>query len=226
MASLAPSFHHWQADQGIRLGNEIALMLGCLKLDIHAELECLKQQSALALMSAELDNGVISQPVIDWEYATNPFLPQDPLAALENGEFSTDVEVLLGTNHDEGLLITQIITQLDHYFFDWVINNWDIWGPVLLFHKHALEVSPDDTGRAYEVLEYYCGTVDVTTQHIVNMTEMFTDSYFLFGVTKYIDDYHLRHSSKPIYQYINTHHNEKNQVQCQRKKSTSNPYLR
>merc|ERR1711971_1329360 len=34
----------------------------------------------------------------------------------------------------------------------------------------------------------------------------------LFGVTKYIDDYHLRHSSKPIYQYINTHHNEKNQV--------------
>ena len=76
MASLAPSFHHWQADQGIRLGNELALMLGCLNIDIHEELECLKQQSPLALQAVELDNGVISQPVIDWDYASNPFLPQ------------------------------------------------------------------------------------------------------------------------------------------------------
>jgi len=62
------------------------------------------------------------------------------------------------------------------------------------------------------ILEHYCGTRDVTVDHIVNMTDMFTDSFFLYGVTKYIDDYHLKFSSKPVYQYINTYHNENYQA--------------
>ena len=37
---------------------------------------------------------------------------------------------------------------------------------------------------------------------------MSTDAAFLYGITKYIDDYHLTYSSKPIYQYVNTYHNE------------------
>ena len=62
------------------------------------------------------------------------------------------------------------------------------------------------------MLEYYCGTTDVTPDHIVNMTDMFTDSFFLFGITKYIDEYHLQFSTKPVYQYMNSYHNENYQV--------------
>ena len=92
------------------------------------------------------------------------------------------------------------------------MNYWDIWGPILLFNKHALETTDEDREKANIVLKYYCGTTNVTEEHIGNITEMFTDSWFLYGITKYIDDFHLKYSNKPIYQYINTHHNEKNQV--------------
>ena len=66
--------------------------------------------------------------------------------------------------------------------------------------------------QAYDVLEHYCGTTDVHYGHIPNMTTMFTDSFFLYGVTKYIDDYHLKYSSKPVYHYINSYQNENYQV--------------
>ena len=71
--------------------------------------------------------------------------------------------------------------------------------------------------QAYDVLEHYCGTTDVHYGHIPNMTTMFTDSFFLYGVTKYIDDYHLKYSSKPVYHYINSYHNENYQVRIQQK---------
>ena len=212
MAALAPSFHHWAGEQGVRLGRELALLLGCWSLDPRQELACLRQQSPYALQAAELDNGIISQPVVDWDWAAQPFLPQDPLTALENGDFNTDVEILLGTNMNEGLLITQIILFADNLFFNTMINYWDLWGPLLLFHKHALEITAEDSAKAHEVLEHYCGTQTVTEDHIANITEMFTDSFFLYGVTKYIDDYHLQHSSKPVYHYINSYHNDNHQV--------------
>ena len=213
MGALAPSYHHWQSEQGIRLGNELALMLGCLSFNIREELQCLKNQTAFSLQAAELDNGIISQPVIDWEFAADPFLPRDPLQALEEGEFATDVEILLGTNSHEGLLLTEVILNFNNIFFDiFMGNNWNIWGPILLLHKHALGITKEDSELSYVILEHYCGTRDVTVDHIVNMTDMFTDSYFLYGVTKYIDDYHLKFSSKPVYQYMNTYHNEKYQA--------------
>ena len=213
MGALSPSFHHWQPEQGIRFGNEVALVLGCLNIDIHKELECLKTKSPLALLEMELADGIISQPVIDSDFSANPFFPKDPLEILENGEFTTDVEILMGSNNNEGILLTEFITGFDHLLFNTITNNWDIWGPLLLFHKHYLEISEDDVQKAYYVLEHYCGTVDVTTDHIVNMTEMFTDSYFLYGITKYIDDYHLKYSSKSLYQYMNSYHNDEYQVQ-------------
>ena len=212
MGALSPSFHHWQPEQGIRFGNEVALVLGCLNIDIHKELECLKTKSPLALLEMELADGVISQPVIDTDFSSNPFFPKDPMEILENGEFNTDVEILMGSNKNEGILLTEFITGFDHLLFNTITNNWDIWGPLLLFHKHYLEISEEDVEKAFNVLEHYCGTVDVTTDHIVNMTEMFTDSYFLYGISRYIDDYHLKYSSKPLYQYINSYHNEEYQV--------------
>ena len=99
------------------------------------------------LQAAELDNGVISQPAVDGEYASAPFLPVDPLEVLDKGDFVTDVEILLGTNSHEGLLITQIITELHTLFFQWVVDNWAIWGPMLLFHKHALEITAVDSAK-------------------------------------------------------------------------------
>ena len=66
--------------------------------------------------------------------------------------------------------------------------------------------------QAWRVLEFYCGTRNVTQEHMTNITQMFTDSLMRFSITKYIDDYHLQHSSKPVFQYINHYINEEHQV--------------
>ena len=212
MGGLAPSYHHWTGQQATRLGNELAILLNCFSLNIREELECMKTRSPLALMTAELENGVISQPVVDADYADDPFLPLDPSTAFQSGDFATDVDVMFGSNKNEGLLLTEVILGFDNLLFNTILHHWDVWGPLLLFHKHALEISADDISKAYKVLEHYCGTYEPTPEHITNMTDMFTDSFFLFGITKYIDDYHLEYSTRPLYNYINTYHNERYQV--------------
>ena len=42
MAALSPSFHHWEGEQGVRLGNDLALLLGCWSRDPRQELDCMR----------------------------------------------------------------------------------------------------------------------------------------------------------------------------------------
>ena len=46
----------------------------------------------------------IRMPVLDYTYSTNPFIPADPWLLLAEGSFSSDVEVMLGTNQEEGII--------------------------------------------------------------------------------------------------------------------------
>ena len=170
MAALAPAFHHWAPKQASRLGNEIAIGLGCFNLDINRQIQCMKEVSPLALSGAEFANGLISQPVFDRDYLDQPFFPIDPAKALETGHFTQDVDVLLGCNAHDGLLATQIIIGFNNLFFNTFFNNWDRLGPVLLFHKHTYEVSEKDKEMANLVLAHYTGTLNVTTDHIPNIT--------------------------------------------------------
>ena len=212
MAALAPSFHHWQPHQASRLGNELAIMVGCFNLNIEKQIACMKSVSPLALDGVEFANGLISQPVFDRDYASQPFFPLEPVTALESGHFTRDVDILLGSNSHEGLLVTQILIGFDHMFFNTLMENWESLGPVLLFQKHTFEVTERDKEMAHQVVSHYCGTLNLTVDNIPDLTVMATDSAFLYAITKYIDDFHLTYSSKPIYHYINTHHNDNFQV--------------
>ena len=213
MAALAPSFHHWQPHQASRLGNELAIMVGCFNLNIEKQIACMKSVSPLALDVVEFADGLISQPVFDRDYASQPFFPLEPALALETGHFTRDVDILLGSNSHEGLLVTQILIGFDHMFFNSMMDAWDeSLGPVLLFHKHTYEVTEKDREMARQVVSHYRGTLNLTTDNIPGLTVMATDSAFLYGITKYIDDFHQAFSSKPIYHYINTHHNDNFQV--------------
>ena len=212
MAALAPSFHHWQPHQASRLGNELAIMVGCFNLNIEKQIACMKSVSPLALDGVEFANGLISQPVYDRDYASEPFFPLEPVTALESGHFTRDVEILVGSNSHEGLLVTQILIGFDHLFFNSFLENWDTLGPILIFHKHRYEVTEIDREMARQVVSHYAGTLNLTVEDIPALTVMATDSAFLYGITKYIDDFHLSYSSKPVYQYINTHHNDIVQV--------------
>ena len=101
---------------------------------------------------------------------SHPFFPLDPVKALESGHFTQDVEILVGSNAHEGLLVTQILIAFDHMFFNGTLNNWDNLGPILLFHKHTYEVTDRDREMANLVLEHYCGTLDIKVDNIPQMT--------------------------------------------------------
>ena len=43
-------------------------------------------------------------PVIDSTYLETPFLPDDPATMLSNGDFPTDIDVMIGATKDEGII--------------------------------------------------------------------------------------------------------------------------
>ena len=205
---LAPGFHHWSEETAVRLGTEIAILVGCLMPGTSNRLACLRDTSAQALSLVEFENGVISQPVDDAGFASDPFFPVSVEEAWKTGQYNTEVELLIGTNREEGLLVSQLFL-LEPGLLVPIINiDWDIWGPLAILQKHYLEITPADSLLANTILETYTGvTADlVTMDHFDNVTNMLTDAYFQFGVHRLITS-HLEHSTKPLYNYLNTHVN-------------------
>ena len=43
-------------------------------------------------------------PVVDFTYLASPFLPDDPANMLRNGEFLSDIDVMIGATKDEGII--------------------------------------------------------------------------------------------------------------------------
>ena len=210
VGGLAPAFHEWSASQAVRYGNEVALLVGCIELDVDRRLACLRNVNAFTLSLVEFEDGVISQPVVDGTFSDKPFLPTQPEIAFKEGSFATEVDVLLGANLNEGLLFTQLVWGLPT-ILELFTANWKTWGPILILQKKYLEITEEDIAMADEILEYYCGSKNISMENIDQMTNMFTDAFFWYGVDKYID-FHIQHSSGSLFQYMNKHINDYAQV--------------
>jgi hypothetical protein len=64
----------------------------------------------------------------------------------------------VGANQNEGLLVTQLFYMLPP-LFDTLISQWDLFGPILILMRKALEITEEDILLAREVLEYYTGNI-------------------------------------------------------------------
>ena len=85
--------------------------------------------------------GIVWNAVPDGDFTSDPFLPTEPGKILYSGSFNHDVEIIIGTNKDEGLLfMTPYI--LDNTLLEDYKNNFDIYGPLALFNVYIkVEVS-------------------------------------------------------------------------------------
>ena len=121
--------------------------------------------------------------VPDYMFTTDPFIPGEIEELLENGEFNQDIEVIAGTNWDEGIL----------YFLSEIgdPSKWENWkedfetrGPQTLFNiGNASEITAKDLENAHKLLGYYVGTVDdINEENQYDMFKMLTDASFLYGV--------------------------------------------
>ena len=213
VGGLAPGFHHWQAEQAVKFGNEISLLAGCWHLFTENRLACLREVPAVTLSLLDFENGVISQPVDDSSYASDPFFPVPVVEAWTSGQFHAGVDLLIGCNREEGLLLTQLFLLDPTALVPFINTDWDVWGPLLLLHKHALETQAEDTALAHTILETYTGTTaqQVTMEHLANLTDMFTDTYFMYGTHRLLA-HHLEYSSGRLFTYVNSHVNSVGQA--------------
>ena len=79
------------------------------------------------------------KPVVD-DYATQPFLPKEPLILIEKGEFKR-VPVIIGSNKDEGLIFLNFNKNLRED----VMHNFDKYIPNTFLYR---ETDSHDEGTA------------------------------------------------------------------------------
>merc|ERR1719402_1655544 len=99
---------------------------------------------------------IMSQPVVDGDLdlSSPAFLPADPRALVESGEYLREVDLLLGVNSEEGILITQFLQALPA-LYPAVAAAWPTIGPFALFARHHTEATDLDRQLAEEVLGHY-----------------------------------------------------------------------
>ena len=134
--------------------------LGCE--DDESKLECLQQTEVGDIIAQFdlMDGGVVWYPFPDSRFSSDPFLPMVPEQMMSNGQFNKDIEVIIGSNADEGIL----------FFFDKILdpslweeyrNDFDINGPRVLFNiANKSDITGTDIEKAQKILEFYVGSKD------------------------------------------------------------------
>ena len=92
----SPSYHHFSEERATKYGKLAAAELGCLKLTLAATAECLRDKNVSSIYSVEFANELMSHPSIDLNHSDQPYLTAEPLELVSNGQYHTDVDVLIG----------------------------------------------------------------------------------------------------------------------------------
>ena len=105
------------------------------------------------------DLPLIWTPVIE-DFSPEPFLPKHPMDLLKSGEFNTDVEVVIGTNSDDGLFMVRDALNDSSLWPDYA-NGWDSAGTKALFGLvEDRDVSNDVVGKAEQARQFYVGAAN------------------------------------------------------------------
>ena len=199
VGGFSPAYHHYNEWQAVKYGNEASALVGCL--DPTTRVACLRRKKVSEVMTMDIRNELFSQPVVDGHFTSDPFLPDDPKQLIREGKYHQDVEILLGFNEEEGHMVTSIFEAFP-LLYSAMAAGWPVLGPFSLLGKHHTEMSEHDVHIVNEILVEYVGNVSaIKAENIEKITNMFTDSFFSYGINKFLD-LHLPKSRTKTYQYI------------------------
>ena len=162
------------------------------------------ENKLLCLQSQELQDLVNFQfwgPVPDVDFTSEPFLTAMPEQILASGPFNTDIEVIIGTNADEGLLGMFDVIKDPSKWKDFR-DNFDTEGPRRIFGlPYPQEITEQLVEKAHKVADFYVGGVEnFDEDHLDKIIDMWTDSGFLYSTYKMV--YFLTRWSIPTFQYV------------------------
>ena len=185
----------------VQYGELLSKALGCDHVD--DVLKCMQDQdlSNIFANADVMNGGTVWQAVPDHDFTSEPFMPGDPESLMSNGQFNKDIEVMAGTNTDEGILY--LLSPLsDPALWDDYKIIFEIKGPGYLFNiANISEVTELDVANTQEIVEYYVGSIEnINEEHKQGMIDMFTDASFLYGVHNGIN-YLLEYGVK-VFEYV------------------------
>ena len=208
--AINPSWGRNSKEQANTYGNMLLQALNCEGTPNNG-LDCLQSKSMDEVINAMFLNFnnppsiwpdvLVWVPVPDSDYISDPFLPEDPETLLKTGQFNTDVDVIIGSNSDEGLLILMNAMTNSSLWEDYQ-KDFEIGGTKTLFAiAQNDDITAKDIENANKLLKSYVGSVDEIDQsHGQNMIDMLTDSFFLFGTQKSIK--YMQDQGMNVYQYV------------------------
>ena len=199
----SPSYHHFDELRAAKYGLLAAGELGCLKLNISETAECLREKSVFSLLAVDLVNQLMSHPSIDLGHmGQQAYLPREPLYLITDGDYASEVDIMIGFDEDESICGTQIFLPAPD-LFTVVRELWSIVGPYMLLQKHTSEITEDDIQLSKDILNFYCGPLEqLDHTKFDNFTQMATDSFFWYGVHKFLD-LHLKQTTGNTFFYRN-----------------------
>jgi len=166
-----------------------AKLVGCSheNLDIST-LECLQnieikeisKQITFNLLDTyakNVSNYLEWRPVVD-NYASNPFLPLDPLEAMKTGVFN-QIPYMSGTNKNEGALMMGIFGATGRTN-EQIIENWEVVGPRQISNSPTTKATVEEVVRANISLKYYNHPQgDTAVAKDQPMMDLFSDVTFI-----------------------------------------------
>jgi len=196
-------------------GRTFASALGCdPAMDSSVIVQCLQMKDATELVSHikvfdHQDKVMLNapnpwKPVFDGHFLkdTVPFLSQDPLNLLEEGNFP-NIPVIIGENKDEGLyaiadILARTPNAADIIFDDWPHHK----GPSYLFGREEDEIDTRDSQFAAAFLEHFLEGGNTRDPHILQ--NWFGPSVWTSATIK-VSDLLSDGKESPTYVYQYTH---------------------
>jgi len=177
--------------------------MGCILGDGEdRRLECLQSLDVEKFVRLNSALGVNLKPNEDAEYALNPFLPMSPMEALRTGNYNKNVTVIIGSNEDDGLILTTPLTT-DPALYILYRTLWSVIAPGILFHVPVEGSNLEASQKAIELADYYLGgTSNIVPENFDTITDMFTDAFVTYAVECFVE---YAHQSQTVYQYRYNH---------------------
>ena len=110
--------------------------------------------------------------------------------------------MLVGTNKDDGLILTTILETNPIMY--WVYRTfWPLMAPGILFHTPIDQTTSELKEKATQLAYFYLGGIEnMKPENFQLITDMFTDGFVTYAVDCFVD---YARSTQTVYQYIYTH---------------------
>jgi len=181
--------------------NLLAKELGCYQED--NALSCMQgiPVADLITTATNMYSGTpLWNPVIDANFTLDCFLPGWPEQLLSSGEFSKDIEIMIGTTSAEGSIFIDAL----YRYVDWedYRNNFIENGPYDLFRiTNASAYTDELVNKTESIVEFYVGSTDnINIDNIWGLIDMYTDALFLHSTYKTVK--YMAKWNVTVYQYI------------------------